>query len=61
MKQNTVEPRLTNTLLKRTPLLNERFWPVPDSFPVSGRPMKPHYERTTPLDRTPTPGPKGVR
>ncbi len=31
---NTVEPRLTNTLLRRTPHLNERFWSVPDIFPV---------------------------
>ena len=32
--EGTVEPRLTNTLLKRTPHLNERFWPVPNIFPV---------------------------
>ncbi len=32
--KGTVEPRLTNTLVKRTPLLNERFWPVPNIFPV---------------------------
>ncbi len=32
--RNTVEPRLTNTLLKRTPLSSERFWPVPNNFLV---------------------------
>ncbi len=32
---NTLEPRLTNTLLKQTPLFNEQFWPVPSSFPVN--------------------------
>ena len=30
----TVEPRLTNTLVRRTPRLNERFCPVPIIFPV---------------------------
>ena len=30
----TVEPRLTNTLVRRTPHLNEQFWSVPDIFPV---------------------------
>ncbi len=32
--QCTVGPRLTNTLAGRTPLLNERFWPVPSIFSV---------------------------
>ena len=32
---STVEPRLTNTLVKRTPLLNEQFWPVPNIFSVN--------------------------
>ena len=32
---DTVEPRLTNTLLKRTPLLNELFWPVPNIFLIN--------------------------
>ena len=31
---NTVEPRLTNTLLRRTPHFNERFWPVPNILTV---------------------------
>ncbi len=30
----TVEPRLTNTLLGRTPLLNEQLWSVPNIFSV---------------------------
>ncbi len=31
---STVEPRLTNTLVRRTPHLYERFWPVPNFFSV---------------------------
>ncbi len=30
----TVEPCLTNTLLRRAPHLNERFWSVPNIFPI---------------------------
>ncbi len=30
----TVEPRLTNTLVGRTPLFSEQFWPVPNILPV---------------------------
>ena len=36
-KLTTVEPRLANTLLRRTPLLNARFWPVPNTFPRNTR------------------------
>ena len=31
---NTVEPRLANTLVRRTPLFSERFWSVPNILSV---------------------------
>ena len=48
--QTTVEPRLTNTLVRRTPLFNEQFWPVPNIFPIQSFIETPE-QANTPLTR----------
>ncbi len=49
---STVEPRLRNTLVRRTPLLGERFWPVQNIFHHHSGPPNPYHknsgERTDP-------------
>ncbi len=51
---DTVEPRLTNTLVRRTPPLNERFWPVPTDFPVKSCLKTPPWTNNLafPVERT---------
>ena len=50
----TVEPRLTDTLLKRTPLSNERLWPVPTISPYKSCLKTPPWANNPgfPVERT---------
>ncbi len=51
---STVEPRLTNTLLRRTPHLDEQFWPVPNIFSVKSCLKTPLWANNLalPVERT---------